>query len=108
MTRILCTSRRSQTMLAILLVAGLLMWNTPSATQSPQPLNVLPVPTEQGMGLTLLIEHDVRVGSSLNREFAAIESGTVVRRTWLLVWLAIGGQCGVGLAIRRVRFFGSL
>ncbi len=39
MTRILRTSRRSQTMLAILLVAGVLFWNAPGATQSPQPLN---------------------------------------------------------------------
>ena len=39
MTRILRTSRRSQTMLAILLLAGVLIWNAPGATQSPQPLN---------------------------------------------------------------------
>ena len=39
MTRILRTSRRSQTMLAILLVAGVLFWNAPGATQSPPPLN---------------------------------------------------------------------
>ena len=39
MTHILHTSRRSQTMLAILLVTGVLFWNTPGATQSPTPLN---------------------------------------------------------------------
>ena len=100
MTHTLCTNRRSQTMLTILVVAGVLLWNAPGVTQSQQPLNARDMAMTIPGTFTL-----VSVGDLIIRRPASQSADESVQAALQLVRdadLAVGNMEG---SLSRMRSF---